>query len=639
MEQDPDSPPTFWFQPPRATNRRRTPPIDPVVLIILIPILALIFLFFFLPPFLSHFSHIISHISKPGSVKSTWDSLNIFLVLFAILCGVLARQNDDAPSSSTDVSNGFVTEGSSSSGQSSGQWTGFSDRKVVPGGLRRNSSSYPNLRNESVWESENRNQNRFFDDFNLYSSPANRYYNINNRTENLYGPVELSGDIHRRSRRSEADRVEFSDVKEIFVDTVEVSSNTPGFQQPPATPPPPPPPPPPPRSSPAANSKRHSFRSIAKNVTFDVPPETESDVFDEMRSYTPPPPPPPPPPPSTEVKVHRSRNKHKKLERKVSDATKEIATAISSLYNQRKRKSKRKLRDNSGSSDTSPPSVHSVRSETELISQQTPVPPPPPPPPPPPYRFQNLFKKGGKHKRIHSVPVTVSGRVPPPPPPPPPSSIFNNILKSVSKSKRFHSHSHSHSHSTAPPPPPLPPSSNTNRVSKTESKSKRFNSIFSQPPAPPPLPPPMTPPRYTVKSKEKASNRRNESKPPLPTKTSSYYDREEFLPSGSQSPLIPMPPPPPPFKMKAMKFELRGDFVRIQSTHSSVCSSPDRDVDISSLGMDGGDSIGPGSGLGLGSGPRFHPSPDVNAKAERFISRLKDEWRMEKKNYGKEKMG
>lgn len=101
-----------------------------------------------------------------------------------------------------------------------------------------------------------------------------------------------------------------------------------------------------------------------------------------------------------------------------------------------------------------------------------------------------------------------------------------------------------------------------------------------------------------------------------------------------------MPPPPPPFRMPAMKFELRGDFVRLRSTHSSVCSSPDRDdVDLSSTtigtGAGGGDLVGPTSG----PGPLFFPSPDVNAKADTFISRLKDEWRMEKINSFKDKTG
>lgn len=72
----------------------------------------------------------------------------------------------------------------------------------------------------------------------------------------------------------------------------------------------------------------------------------------------------------------------------------------------------------------------------------------------------------------------------------------------------------------------------------------------------------------------------------------------------------------------------RGDFVRIRSAHSSRCSSPElEDVDVmsvkSSEAMDGADSIGQSV---------FCPSPDVNLKADNFIARLKDEWRLEKMN-------
>ncbi|KAI3524765.1 hypothetical protein L1887_03429 [Cichorium endivia] len=664
MEQDPDAPPNFWFQPTLTTNRRRTPLVDPVVLIIILPIIALLFLFFFLPPVLYHTSHIL----KPSSVKSTWDSLNIFLVLFAILCGVLARRNDEVSSSGdvADQANGSVAESSNTAAaEPSGQWVSFSDRKVATGGLRRNSSSYPDFRQESLWENAE-NRSRFFDDFDvdIYSSPVSRYYsNLSRRmgreSENLYRSTPVSGDIHQRSRRSEADRVGFSEVKEIVVDTFEATPNVSDFREHvPVTPPPPPPPPPP-----SALSARHSFRSVGRNVKVEIPTKTESDELDKVRSYHPPPPPPPPPPPlpppppQTEVWLQRSHHKHKKLERKVSDATKEIATAISSLYNQRKKKNKRKSRNTSSSSDSSPPSVHFIQSpETQEPQQTVPPSPPPPPPPPPPFTFQNLFKKGGKHKKIHSVPATVPPGVPPPPPPPPPSSIFNNLFKSGNKSKRFHSPS------TAPQPPqlPPPPSSIMNNLFKNGTKSKRFNPSkpASSPPPPPPPPPPMTPPRYIAPVKSKKVSKRNSQpqppsppsppkleprnhrstsngKPPLP-KPTTYYERDDFLPSGSQSPLIPMPPPPPPFRMPALKFELRGDFVRIRSTHSSVCSSPDRDdVDLSSTTEGGGDSSGPTSG----PGPLFFPSPDVNTKADRFISRLKDEWRMEKINSVKDKMG
>lgn len=105
--------------------------------------------------------------------------------------------------------------------------------------------------------------------------------------------------------------------------------------------------------------------------------------------------------------------------------------------------------------------------------------------------------------------------------------------------------------------------------------------------------------------------------------------------SGAQSPLtiIPPPPPPPPFKMPDFKFVARGDFVRIRSARSSRCSSPDlEDVDVMSIKSsdlgDGTDSIGPSLSC---------PSPDVNIKADSFIARLKDEWRLEKMNSLREK--
>lgn len=77
----------------------------------------------------------------------------------------------------------------------------------------------------------------------------------------------------------------------------------------------------------------------------------------------------------------------------------------------------------------------------------------------------------------------------------------------------------------------------------------------------------------------------------------------------------------------------RGDYVRIRSAHSSRCSSPDlEDVDVMSVNSsdvnDGPDSIGPSVTC---------PSPDVNLKADSFIARLKDEWRLEKMNSMREK--
>ncbi|KAL3535568.1 hypothetical protein ACH5RR_004029 [Cinchona calisaya] len=652
MEPDGDSP-TFWSHP--STNaifqhqrRRRRPspsPIfNPVSLILVLPIIALFIIFFLVPPFLSHTTQIL----RPTySVKKSWDSLNILLVIFAILCGVFAKKNDDVlAAESSDERTSANDERAAQLAESSvgGQWfnapppVGLDGPRTGLNRLRRSSSSYPDLRQGLLWET-GETRYRFVDDFEV---------NLDRQTQQT-----VSDQFHYRTRRSVKEEEE-SDAKVIPVDTFEVHSARPPSPEPPPKPETPAhPPPPPPQPAPAAArlKRRRSLHSVPRKEKLEMP-RVEAKVaepeLEEIRSPPPPaappsppppqvfatPPPPPPPPPVEEFE----EIPEKKLQRRKSGTAKEITTAIASLYNQTKRKKRSKKRNNSESSSdsSSPPSVHST------VPPPTPPPPPPPPPPfPSPKVFQNLFKKSSKNKRVHSL----SSTAPPPPPPPPPlpNSIFNNLFKSGSKSKRFISTS---SAPPPPPPPPPPPSSILNTFFKHGSKSRRFKSENSAPPPRPPPPPPPPPLEASSKRKSKYTQsqtptappepfqRRPSStkKPPLPAKTSTIY-YEDNINSGAQSPLIPMPPPPPPFSMPDFKFVARGDFVRIRSAHSSRCSSPDlEDVDVmwvkSSEGIDGSDSIGPSV---------FCPSPDVNLKADSFIARLKDEWRLEKMNSVKEK--
>ncbi|KAL2553814.1 hydroxyproline-rich glycoprotein family protein [Forsythia ovata] len=211
MDADGDSPP-FWSQPTTTTfflPQRRRPqpsPINPVALILAVPILILVIIFFLVPPFLSHTTQIL----RPASVKKSWDSLNVLLVLFAIICGVFFRRNDEVSSSeAADQQNlnvspvpDFVRPPGES--VSSAQWFGFSDGKeyggnvmstpVGDGGgtrLRRSSSSYPDLRQESLWENRD-NRFRYFDDFEVKS----------------YRTSPVAEHFHRRARRNEAERDE-----------------------------------------------------------------------------------------------------------------------------------------------------------------------------------------------------------------------------------------------------------------------------------------------------------------------------------------------------------------------------------------------------------------------------------------------
>ncbi|KAE7998503.1 hypothetical protein FH972_003043 [Carpinus fangiana] len=519
------NPPPTTSMPPRGRSSS-SPLINPPLLIVIVPIIAFAFLFFAVRPFLS----LTSLVLRPNTVKKSWDSVNIFLVLFAILCGIFARKNDDglppeetanASSASNKTNEG---EGEQSTSQ---QWFRYSETKIYDTPrvwssaspatgvtrLKRSSSSYPDLRQESLWETgDDRFQFRFFDDFEI-----NKYRSLRPRNE----PEEPE--------------------KIIPVDTFALRSS-------PSHPPPPPKSPPPPPTPPQAVyhlPKRTYRRTVGCNDD-----NTES-------THTRPPPPPPPIPPPSPARI-RSEQKHGKSERSKSSFKKELAMAWNSLYKQRKRK-RNKIKTNVFDEQ--------VQSPGEPVRHTR----PPPPPPPPPSVFHSLFRKGSKRKKVHSV------STPPPPPP--------------------------------PPPPPVRPSRSSERKIPA--------------PSPPPEP-----------SRRRSSSYSTAGLPPLPTRANTWDENVNGV--GGRSPVIPIPMPPPPFKMPEMRFVAREGSVRVRSAQNSRCGSPelgDADATKESLdgtvnAMDGGGSV-------------FCPSPDVNVKAETFIARLRDGWRLEKMNSyrEKEKMG
>ncbi|CAN6680802.1 unnamed protein product [Malus baccata var. baccata] len=572
-----------------------SPLLSPPLLIILFPIIISLILFYTIPPFLS----LTSQLLRPTiSVKKSWDSLNVFLVIFAILCGVFAKRNEDASPTGEDripdnniphpLDNVTTNSANISESEAAGsvlpqQWFGYSERRTpeIGGGrLRRSSSSYPDLRQlgqDSVWETPDHNkpQFRFFDDFEIGN------YNRAPSTSH--------------QRRSE----EYSDViKEIPVDTfVPYSSHPPPQKSPTPTPPPPPPP--------RQQKTRRTYQTVGckdpktgkvvnKHIT------EEGEEIEDVRTPPPTPPPPPPPRPAAQPSPIRIRSEPK---RRKSNVKKEIAMVWASvLSNQRKRKKKHKVTGTRNIYETAASLPEHQRQGGEgeyFFTRPPPSPPPPPPPPPPPHSvFHNLFKKGmSKTKKVHSV------STPPTPPPPPPQPALR--------------------------------------------KQKSWNTSF---PLGPPTPP-QQPPPATSRRRSSASSGR----PPLPTKSSSYL-YEENVNSGSQSPLIPVaPPPPPPFKMPELKFFVRGDFVKIRSAESSRCGSPEledvddvdawprKEEDLKSKSeaqrkvnvMDSGDGGGGGGSSGRSS--VFCPSPDVNTKADNFIARLRDEWKLEKMNSMRQK--
>ncbi|XP_073052395.1 uncharacterized protein [Primulina eburnea] len=549
------SPPTTLLIHVRRRHGRTSPILNPEALILAIPILVLLIFFLVLPLIFSYANH---QILKPSLVQKVWDSINIFLVLIAVLCGVFAKRNDDNSSSLDaggeknldsvmDVSDDNIRKSIASS-----EWLDFPDKSEYD--KMTSSRSYPDLRQESLWGCES-NRFKCFDDFEL---------NFHRQPEKLY----------HRERRSQK------------VETDAAAEPAPPVRR---------------------RRSVHRGRNDEKNENKSPPPPVAQSL-------------PPLPPPEPEF-IPPVAEKAESIQKEKGGATKEIATAIASLQygTQTQRKKKVKPRDiyESATEDSLPPSA-----------------PAPSSPPPPSKGLQSLLKKSSKSKHVHSVSTTAQ---PPPPPPPPPNSIFANIFKTGSKSMRSQLSSAS---SQPPPPPPPPPYSILNNIFSSGSKSKRCqipsasshpfpppptsstlipsfenlirsrrfkNSDTATPALPPPPPPPGICPLYT-------------GKPPKPN-TSSHNETAIIVPP---SPPPPPPPPPPPFRTPEVNFVPKRDLARNRSTRSSQRNSPEvKNVHVNTIGSDSGHSISPSVSC---------PSPDVNTKADTFISRLRDGWRLEKLN-------
>ncbi|KNA09606.1 hypothetical protein SOVF_151850 [Spinacia oleracea] len=455
--------PPFW-QPPATITRRghgRRPSssrlLNSSLLIILLPSISLLFVVFIvipsIPKILPHYIN--KPINPPQnqkaiSVKKSWDTVNIILVLFAILCGVFAKRNDDSPATtereetrnheqplthSTTTTNSNISSSSvntvllqrSKTMMSSvPQWVEYSSQqqRIISSPnappdtgisrLRRTVSSDPYMRYQT-----GNSQFRFFDDLDI-----SKFYPKEDRVLN----DELQSDEVAAAvvEVEEVDDVETSTVKvkvkDIEVDTFATENRgelpSPTFS-PPKTPPrnppeaPPPPPPPPPAK------QRRTFQTI------------------QQRGQIPPSPPPPTPPPLP----RRGREEKKRSSRK-RNATKEIATAIVYLYSHRKRKRRQKLSRN-----------FEGPSHSEIQSHFVPPPSPPPPPPPlPPHPsvFQNWFKKGSKTKKIHSF-----SSIPTPPPPPTRQNPVNSARKPPLPSRRESGNESPMNGIPTPPPPPF----------------------------------------------------------------------------------------------------------------------------------------------------------------------------------------
>ncbi|KAE8731394.1 hypothetical protein F3Y22_tig00002840pilonHSYRG01219 [Hibiscus syriacus] len=172
-------PPPSWQQ---STTRRRQPP-SPISftpsILILLPITALLVSLSAVPHFLST----VTHILRPVGAKKNWDSLNVVLVSFAILCGVFARRNDDKyiNRNDDDNNNNNNNEIDRPSHIVSQQWFEYSERLMSAPDtrvttLKRSSRSYPNLRQDvSKNDNEDRTCRSDFEECEINIIPVNTF--------------------------------------------------------------------------------------------------------------------------------------------------------------------------------------------------------------------------------------------------------------------------------------------------------------------------------------------------------------------------------------------------------------------------------------------------------------------------------
>lgn len=480
--------PPFWLQSSdslrRVENSRRRPFLrrsyslflNSGALIIFLLSIAFVLIFIVIPSILSFTSQVF----RPQSVKKSWDSLNLVLVLFAIVCGFLSRNsNDDGTNGEyRSVTNGEVPEARKSNPSTPRQWYDqYSDRTSYS--RLRSSSSYPDLRlDQSSWVSRD-DRWRSYDDTPVTS----------------YRPVSASLDqLHHRRAWQQQEAAPVRDRDSTFVVRTEEGSSQlappsePSPQEltpiPHSPPPPSPPRPTTPPKPPKVGVKRKANRSHpqAHGVQNEKTPESsERNDFEAVgTSYSPPsttPPSSPPPPPQRSSSAERKSGRSEK--KRVLVSKEFLLTSL----RRKKKKQRQKSVENfeailgsfSSSSPSQPPPSHS--------------PPPPPPPPPPPSVFHNLFSsKKGKTKKSHH-PVSQPQPPTPPPPPPPPRGPTPTVINS-SKTKA--------SRPITAHKLPSPATTTTSIISNVGSNDtvNRGNESPLIPIPPPPPPPPFKMPEW-----------------------------------------------------------------------------------------------------------------------------------------------
>ncbi|KAL6496936.1 hypothetical protein OROGR_028865 [Orobanche gracilis] len=586
----------FWVQ--SSTNvrhanrlRRRISAVffSSGLVVFLLLVTALLF-FFILPSSIS----LTAQIFKPNSVKRSWDSLNIILVLVAVAFGFLTRNQNEEDNKypySDEFQASQSQKSSSPSSSTPSKWYKYNydtiegaKSKFPNSTLTRNSSSYPDLRDFSTtnwcYGDDNYDRMRYYDDIHVDSGRV------------CDSDLDSGQGRHHRRYRSlegvEHLRAPARSKTVVVVDTLlSRSTKTANF----AT------------AETEASSSAVAAPEIVENLKMSMGEsgETRSEGSNAKMSKDFEPLDPITaqellkPPPATEETPEFTENPELRYER-----------------------IRRRKETSSGKKNKDIEPKDPISTTTQA--------------PPPPSRQKSTYRKRGgatgsstkdflnslyhkKKKRqrqksvdnldalLHEAQAPLSFQLPTPSHPPP------------------------------PPPPPPPPSVLQNLFSTKKQKRKRTITVTLAPQSQsPPLPPPSVAAREPEPSFQSALSTARKPVPPQPIKMNSFDKLVETSNSGGESPLnrIPPPPPPPPpsfFKIPAWKFVVQGDYVRVDSMTSSRSGSSDTndgESDVTPSAVDAAETAP------FHPSPLFCPSPDVNAKAESFITNFRSKLKLEK---------
>ncbi|XP_027337644.1 verprolin-like [Abrus precatorius] len=405
-------------------------------LLVLFIVIALVFTLVVVPTLRSFASNVL----RPHTVKNSWDSLNLVLILFAIVCGLLSKNT-----TTETQSPGSHYRRTFSNPSTPPPWYQYSDTHRSFNRLR-SFNSYPDLRQHSSFSATDERY-RFYDDTHLALLHRQQRTDAEGQEEVGFenvatAPPQSPPPQHRTNAgRRNVERMYRTEA----IEKHEASGVAAEISQPPPQSPPSPPP------QPRTESVRRNVKRMYRTETIEKHEESDVATASSQPPPSPQPQSPPSPPPQLRTKTVRRNVKRTYQKEPIEEPGRNDSVAMNSqppppVQGKKKRGISTKeflLTSLRGKKKQRQRSVENF--DSIINSEPFPLAPQPPLPPSPSV-FQNLFSsKKGKHqkrtfvsvatthisnKREHSSyssedNVMITGNesplipIPPPPPPPP----------------------------------------------------------------------------------------------------------------------------------------------------------------------------------------------------------------------------